>query len=490
MNRQAAGLRTGIVSGLVLVTLSLWLSACGGGNDPSDPQAAQQTAIARTVEAERAIGTAVAATLTASAAEGVAVVPTATPIPPERAAPTATRSVLEESAPATPTTLPTPTATRLIIAESDVDGNDGNDFLRGNSTSNDGRVVLLPGVPPAAVVDPFTFAGRMALRVEVFDTRAGRADGDGIAAVTFSLIDSFSGEPVYSNVEETAPFCLFGGNEPLCTTLVFAQTGLRWPNGEPIYNDNYTAQIDILARNGESTQWRWIFQLTGAADRPTDTGGNPTLAFTGAWYTNFAEVTLQQNGADVNGTYQRYGYQEALTLIGEVTGDTVTGYFGSNPADRFTFVLSADGNTFTGSWLYRADGRERDWCGIRVGLGPLPDGCGFSGDWFTISDYTPASPPTARLTQTGPNVSGTFFNGSSNGTLLGNLGEGGPAPHHSVVGLYTINGNSNAFRWDLLDFNSNQFNGCWVNEQGAHEWCGWRAGSDQPAQCLPSGGCP
>jgi len=489
MNRQAAGLRTVIGSGLLVVSLGLWLSACGGGNAPGDPQAAQQTTIAQTVEAERAIGTAVAATLTAGAAELVAGAPTATPIPAAPAAPTATRSVLEESAPATATALPTPTATRLIIAESDVDGNDGNDFLRGGSASNNGRVVLLPGVDPAAVDNPFTFVGQMALRVEVFDTRVGRTDGDGIATVTFSLIDSFSGEPVYSNVEEAAPFCLFGGNEPRCTTLVFAQTGLRWPNGEPIYNDTYTAQIDILARNGERTQWRWIFQLTGAAERATTTG-DPGSDFTGAWYTNFAEVTLQQTGAAVNGTYQRYGYQEALALTGEVTGNTLAGYFGDNAADRFTFVLRADGNTFTGSWLYRADGRERDWCGIRVGLGPLPDGCGFSGDWFTISDYTPASPPTARLTQTGPNVSGTFFNGTSNGTLLGNLGEGGPAPHHSVVGLYTINGNSNAFRWDLLDFNSDQFNGCWVNDQGAHEWCGWRVDSDQPAQCLPSGGCP
>lgn len=474
---------------ILLVGLPLWVTACGGGNGAPDPQTSRQTAIAQTVEAERAIGTAVAATLTASVPDEVAVGATATP--PQPNVPTATRSVIEESAPATPTR-PAPTATtaRLVIDESDVDGNNGNELIRGSSPRNDGRVVLLPGMPPGTATKPVTFNGRMALRVEVFDTRSDQNDGDGIAHVTFSIFDSFSSDPVYSNQEETAPFCLFGGNDPLCTTWVFAQNGLRWPNGEPIYNESYNALINIVPLNGEPTQWFWGFQITGAANRPADGGDNPTVDFGGAWYTNFAEVTLQQNGLDVSGTYQRYGYNENLALTGEVTGRTLDGYFGDNPADRFTFTLSADGNTFTGGWLYRADGALRDWCGIRIGLGPLPAGCGFSGDWITRSDYTPADQPTARLQQVGPNVSGSFFNGTTNGTLLGNLGEAGPAPHHSARGLYTINGRSNTFRWDLLDFNSSQFNGCWVNEAGQHQWCGWRPGDNEPAQCFPSSGCP
>ena len=460
---------------ILLAALLLWVTACGGGNDAPYPQTAQQTAIAQTVEAERAIGTAVAATLTASAAQPVAVAPTATPLPP--------------NAPTVPS-VPTATATRLMIDESDVDGNNGNGFIRGSSPRNDGRVVLLPGMPPGTASKPVTFNGRMALRVEVFDTRSDQNDGDGIAHVTFSIFDNFSSDPVYSNQEETAPFCLFGGNDPLCTTWVFAQNGLRWPSGEPIYNESYNALINIVPLNGEPTQWFWGFQITGAVDRPTDGGYNTSSDFSGAWYTNFAEVTLQQNGTDVSGTYQRYGYNENLALTAEVTGRTLEGYFGDNPADRVTFTLSADGNTFTGGWLYQPDGTLHDWCGIRLGLGPLPDGCGFSGDWLTRSDYTPADQPTARLQQVGPNVSGSFFNGTTSGTLLGNLGEAGPALHHSALGLYTINGNSNAFRWDLLDFNSAQFNGCWVNAEGSHEWCGWRPGGDEPAQCFPTNGCP
>ncbi len=471
---------TKLVSHWIFVASLFLLLACSDRNAPPTvaPANAQQTAVAATVEAEQAIAQAVAATLTAGASSPN---PTATAAPPT---PTGTES------PAATATVP-PTPTRLVIAESDVDGDDGNDFLRGSSASNGGRVVLLPGFDPAAVTDPVLFRGRMALRVAVFDSRVGETDGDGIQTVTFAIVDDFQGETVYANTEEAAPFCLFGGNDPLCSTFIFARNGLRWPSGVPIFNERYVAQIDIVADNGDETQWRWGFQIEGASDRPSYGGSNGEPAdFSGAWYTNFAEVTLQQQGNQVAGYYARYGRNEELAIRGEVTGQDLRGYFGDNPADAVRFTLRDDGRTFTGSWLNRADGRERDWCGIRVGLGALPDGCGFSGDWFTISDYTPARPPTARLQQVGANVSGTFFNGSGNGTIVGNLGEGGPIPHHALSGIYTINGNSGNIRWDLLDFGSTHFVGCWVNQQGAHEWCGWRPGEAQPAQCVLNTSCP
>lgn len=481
-----------ILLGVFSLVLFVAVACAGRSTPPPDPINGEQTAIAQTVEAERAIAQAVAATLTAGAVPADATqAPTATAAAPNAdatVAPATNTSSPPTATPPPPTNTPTPE--RLVITESDTDGDDGNDFIRGSSQSNGGRVVLLPGFPPEAVTDTPVFNGRMALRVEVFDTRRGQNDGDGIQTVTFTIVDNFTGEPVYSNVEEQHPFCLFGGNDPLCTTFVFAQNGLRWPNGEPMFNDGYTVNIDILALNGDETQWRWLFQLAGAADRPVNGGGTAGSNFSGSWYTNFAEVALQQNGTEVIGSYARYGFNEQIPLQGEVSGQTLSGFFGNNSADRFTFTLSSDGNTFDGSWLFRTDGRERQWCGIRVGLGALPDGCGFSGDWLTISDYEPASQPTARLQQVGPNVSGTFFNGSGSGTIIGNLGEAGDVRHHALSGIYTIGGNSGPMRWDLLDFNSDQFSGCWVNQEGAHEWCGWRPGGSQPAQCFPTEGCP
>jgi|GEM_PF-2577900 len=470
----------------MLVLLLVLLSACSrnAAETGVPAQSAQQTSIAQTVVAERSIAQAVAATLTADVATIVTAVAPAD-------IPTATRLVINESEPATPTAPPTigptPTATRLVIAESDVDGDDGNDFLRSSSRSNAGRVVLLPGLPPV-VPNPVIFQGQMALRVAVFDTRVGREDGAGIAEVTFQIIDNFSGDTVYDNTEESAPYCLFGGSEPLCSTLRFAQNNFQWPNGEPIYNGEYTAQIDILAQNDESTQWRWLFQIAGAREKPSE--NEEYSDFTGTWYTNFAEVTFQQSGNTISGTYQRYGYNETLVLNGTVSGNRWEGNFGNDPADQVTFTLSDDGNYLDGAWLYRTDGRWRQWCGVRIELGTLPAGCGFSGDWYTASDYAPADQPTATLQQIGPSVTGTFFNGSSQGTVTGELGQAGPAPHHTLSGTYEINGARNRFRWDLLDFNGEQFAGCWVNQEGAHSWCGWRDGANQPEQCLPTPQCP
>jgi hypothetical protein len=259
--------------------LSLLLAACGGAPEPTpDLQATVQAAVAATRTAENQVAVAVAATLTASApaAPTPAVdtpAPSATPAQ-IAVAPTATRTPVPPTPtnPPPPPPSPTPTDQRLAIVESDVDGNDGNDFLRGASTSNQGRVVLLPGFSPAEVGKPMFFNRRIALRVEVFDTRVGLTDGDGIDSVTFRIVDnSGGGDVVYEKIETSAAYCLFGGDEPLCSTLVFAQTGNRWPNNAPLYDGDYQAQIDIRAANGESTQWRWAFQIAGALPRPVAT---------------------------------------------------------------------------------------------------------------------------------------------------------------------------------------------------------------------------
>ncbi|MCE7987816.1 MAG: SH3 domain-containing protein [Caldilinea sp. CFX5] len=334
--------------------------------------------------------------------------------------------------------------------------------------------------------DKSIFTSQIDLRLEVYRT----PNNQRIDHVLFTFGDE-NFAVVHEQRENDYAYCSFGGGVPNCNVLAL-RPGVTWPStGLPIVAGTYDVEIGIfLAGDEEDNPSGSVFRTIEIATPGLGGSGGGTTGFTGNWYTNFADMTLQQNGDTVSGSYQRYGRNEALALNGTVSGRTLTGYFGDNPADQVTFTLSEDGNYLDGAWLYRADGQWRQWCGVRVGLGALPDGCGFSGDWFTISDYTPASPPTARLQQIGPRVTGTFFNGTSTGTLEGELGQAGPDPHHSLSGVYSVNGNRGAFRWDLLDFNSNQFAGCWANNEGAHEWCGWRAGGTQPAQCLPTSSCP
>ncbi len=269
----------GFITGLLaVVALAMLAGACGGQPTP-DVNAAVQTALAQTREAETSVAQAVAATLTASAPTAtvaevqptdtatpvkIEISPVATEAPPTEA-PTAT-PVPPTATPAPPaatnTPAPAPTATPVRIAISPVDGDDGNDFLRGSSDSNGGRNILLPGFDQADVQDNPTFRDFINFRVEVFDARAGLYDGAGIQEVTFRIIaDDGNGDTVWEKTEVNAPYCVFGGDAPDSAPGIDLRPSAQWPNpfAGQISNNVYLATIDIVPDNGDATQWRWRF---------------------------------------------------------------------------------------------------------------------------------------------------------------------------------------------------------------------------------------
>lgn len=269
----------------ILVLLGALAAAACGGQAPAptvDVDAAVQTAIAATRAFEEQMEGGIQATLTAiaqAATNASLVPPTATPEPPAStpladtpAAPTNTPQLPTATAP--PTT-PAPTPTPLRIGESDTDGNDPNDFLRGSSNSNNGRVVLLPGFNQADVEDTPTFRDFINFRVEIFDTRAGLYDGAGIEKVIFRIFTDDDADDLVWEWEDAGPaFCAFGGDDPGCTAINL-RAGAQWPApfaGE-IKNNVYLARIDIIPEQGDETQWRWRFfidspNLTAAAPEP------------------------------------------------------------------------------------------------------------------------------------------------------------------------------------------------------------------------------
>lgn len=250
----------------LLAAIALAAAACRGEPTP-DLDAAVQTALAQTRAAEAQIAQAVAATLTASAPQ-----PTTAPDQPTAAAAVQATSTPQPAPtnPPAPTATPTPvqvevsppaTPTPVRIAISPVDGDDGNDFLRGSSDGNNGRNILLPGFNQADVEDTPTFRDFINLRVEVFDTRAGLYDGAGIEKVNFRIVaDDGLGDVVWEKEELNPAFCVFGGDEPGCTAIDL-RSGAQWPNpfAGQINNNVYLAQIDITPSQGEPTQWRWRF---------------------------------------------------------------------------------------------------------------------------------------------------------------------------------------------------------------------------------------
>jgi hypothetical protein len=234
-----------------------------------------------------------------------------------------------------PTAAPTPTPTQFLAVVFPVDGSDGNLALRGSFVqSNGGRNVLLPGVPQSQVSDPMRFRERLPVRVEVFNSDLSTEDGDGIANVNFTLTDP-NGETVYERLEETEPYCLWGGNELACPAPSFAELGYRWPGSNvPIENGSYLLQTVISALDGSSTTWNWRFDIEhdgatvvdppnepvelvlrpACGNYPTVPAGSPIDLIYGIWATNgynralsnepYIQIELTIDGQPVSGQRQ------------------------------------------------------------------------------------------------------------------------------------------------------------------------------------------
>jgi hypothetical protein len=98
----------------------------------------------------------------------------------------------------------------------------------------------------------------------------------------------------------------------------------------------------------------------------------------------------------------------------------------------------------------------------------------FAGHW-NLAGASQTAGAIADLQLNGTNLTGTFFNGSTRGTLAGVLsGE-------SVTGKWRNGFAFGTFVWTLSS-SGDQFQGSW---DGANDWCGFRDGSSAPVPCRP-----
>jgi hypothetical protein len=109
------------------------------------------------------------------------------------------------------------------------------------------------------------FRDRMVFQAEVFDTNVGTNDGAGIENVRFSIFDD-RGQLVHFRQENNAGYCVFGGGEPNCAVLVFADTGFKWPEGATLYPVAHQVDIEIHPQNGDPVNWVWSFEVELAQD--------------------------------------------------------------------------------------------------------------------------------------------------------------------------------------------------------------------------------
>ena len=206
-------------------------------------------------------------------------------------------------------------------------------------------------------------------------------------------------------------------------------------------------------------QWRYVESGTSTTTPPATVAN-----FAGTWNTNFALVNLNQTGNAVIGNFQVYSLATSMALHGTVTANTLTGYWGSNTSNTFTFTLASGGTSFGGNFL-----GTNQWCGVKSGSGPLPAGCGFSGLWN--SNFA-----QVELAQNGPTIAGAYRNYDQtvatpiNGTVNGDNG----------LPIFTGNVSGVPFSLRINKPDGTGFDGHWGTN---NQWCGVRNSSGP----LPDG---
>ncbi len=207
------------------------------------------------------------------------------------------------------------------------------------------------------------------------------------------------------------------------------------------------------------------------ANTPTPTPTPvPVANFGGHWIHNFGTMDITQSGSSVTGTYHNSFTGGNGTVAGTVSGNTLNGTWTIGGSGTLQFTLGGGGNTFDGNWS-----GSNQWCGARSGVA-FPGGCSYAGSW--TNHVAGNSNCSMTLTRVDNTVTGTYCNstvsgtvsytGSSSETILNGVWGGGPG----------------TFKFYLLGYNGDRFQGNWGVTPATHYWCGWRSGSSEPSPCY------
>ena len=106
-------------------------------------------------------------------------------------------------------------------------------------------------------------------RAVALDNRVGNNDGDGILGVRFSIIGD---NLAYTKIEETAPYCIFGGNERDCPPWPRDAAGrYTWGVDGPIVQPGrYHVLVEVFGTQPDSATGQdnceWSFAMEVVSD--------------------------------------------------------------------------------------------------------------------------------------------------------------------------------------------------------------------------------
>lgn len=90
-------------------------------------------------------------------------------------------------------------------------------------------------------------------------------DGKGVKSVEFVIIKTSVNPPkeVYRRTEGSKFYCAFGGGEPTCTALVFAENPKGWPGKNEPFDGDYKLDVYVQTTQGKTTPFvdRYDFSI-------------------------------------------------------------------------------------------------------------------------------------------------------------------------------------------------------------------------------------
>ncbi len=202
----------------------------------------------------------------------------------------------------------------------------------------------------------------------------------------------------------TCPAGSFCGSDGFCQATSTSTSSGSSSSGSSIgaSSSGSTSSGSTLTNTGSSSS---SSGTTGGSSSGGSSSGAPPADFGGEWDTNFAHVSLAQDGGVVTGQYHDWGYTYldptmAGTISGTVQGSFLTGSVQQNGADGGV-LLSWSLSTTGLDGVYGPSASR--WCGVPAGQGtPLPIGCGWSDSFGGI-------PSSLKLQQIADEVTGTYF---------------------------------------------------------------------------------
>lgn len=217
-----------------------------------------------------------------------------------------------------------------------------------------------------------------------------------------------------------------------------------------------------------------------------DTQPVTTDSLSGDWDFSFGTMSLTQREMSLEGVYHWYGGGDTGQIKGVLVPE-LNQFQGVWISDRnansqslLRWQVAADYHSFSGAT--EGGTTSQQWCGVRSGQS-LPAGCGFSGVWQFRFGSPAGVTGQATLVQTGGTVQGTYVDSQGHtGEIVDGVVTVSSTTEVKLTGIWRNDqGQQDTFEWWLDLTTGRTFQG--RRNPGNSEWCGWRAGTDEPEQC-------